>query len=35
MRHVPISRDDLQPINGFAVTDYVIEVHWSVFLDPL
>lgn len=35
MRHVPIAGDDLEPLNGFRVADYVVQIDRPVFLHPL
>ena len=32
--HVAIFGDDLEAGDGFGVADYVVEIDWSVLLDP-
>lgn len=34
MRHVSILRNDLESLNGLSVSYYIIEEHWSIFLNP-
>lgn len=35
MRHVAISRDNLQSLHGLGVADDIIEEDWSVLFDPV
>ena len=35
MRHVALSCDDLQALNGLCISDNIIEEDWAVFLDPV
>jgi len=35
VRHVAIFGDYFQPLDGFGVTDYVVEVDRAVFFDPV
>lgn len=34
MRHITILCDDLQPRNGVAVSDDIVEYAWAILLDP-
>lgn len=35
MWHIPILRDDLQPLYRFRISDDIVKEDWSVLLDPM